>query len=281
MKLDRNYFNSIELEPVKKKYYSLTDVDKILVDIRKNALEMVEEIENLESQLAVKDGELEKLSEKAEEGKLLYDQIIQKAKDQAAVIITDAQKEAEELRSQMNSEKENLEEYKAQKENEIINKIADAYEQMKKEHEDCIAEINSQWQNFLANMEMTESEPADIDDKVRKIAEEIAAISSDLDLDTDTVPAAEEAETEEHIPKQKKASKKKSGGKTAKAKQPSKKAKAIKLELETDEEAQKEEEMQRDMLEELLAAIEDSSDKSSFRDERRLAIAKKMATRKK
>lgn len=45
MALDRNYFNNIVLEPVRKKFYPLQAVDNLLVDIRSQAAGMLREAE--------------------------------------------------------------------------------------------------------------------------------------------------------------------------------------------------------------------------------------------
>ena len=46
MALDRDYFNSIELELVNDKYYKVEQVDALLVDIRAKALEMNKQIQD-------------------------------------------------------------------------------------------------------------------------------------------------------------------------------------------------------------------------------------------
>ena len=51
MALDRNYFNNIVLDPVRKKYYPVKAVDDLLVDIRSQATGMLREAESVSARV--------------------------------------------------------------------------------------------------------------------------------------------------------------------------------------------------------------------------------------
>ena len=195
MRLDRNYFNSIELEPVKKKYYSLSEVDNLLVDIRAKALEMNEETEKLQKELAELKADNAALEKKAAFGKAIYDQIIRKAQEDASDIINKAKDNAKIILQQAVEERKQTERYQINLEEEIVTKIASAYEKMKRQSEESIAEINEQFQSFLVNVSAVKTEaPDDLSDKVKRIAQEMQAINFDLD---DDEPLTEETKTVE------------------------------------------------------------------------------------
>ena len=51
MALDQNYFDAINIDVVKKKYYNANKVNAVLEDIRAQALRLEEENRNLREQL--------------------------------------------------------------------------------------------------------------------------------------------------------------------------------------------------------------------------------------
>ena len=168
MRLDKNYFNNLTLNYVKKDYYNADDVDNALVEIRKNALEMCDQIDTLTSQL----NEALKANENL---KQLLAETQQKEKD-------DAQKAAEDatqLLAEVEQKKKEIEQIQVEREDRLVSIIAEVFEKMKKEHREDVTEINAQWQSFLTNL-TEDYKPRDLDEKVQKIAMEMQEISNNM-----------------------------------------------------------------------------------------------------
>lgn len=67
MLLDKEFFNSISLQPEKKKYFNMSEVNSLLVDIRSRAQQTEEEIDSLSSKLEKSEASAELFRTKAEE----------------------------------------------------------------------------------------------------------------------------------------------------------------------------------------------------------------------
>lgn len=139
MALDRDYFNSIDLKPVKKKYYSLEEVDALLVDIRAKALAANEETEKLKDALA------ESEKKRIEAG------------DAVVEILANIKKPVGPDLS------------------EVLSGVGEAIANLKKVNEKAINEMNIQWQKFLSGI-IDEAEPADLKTKVGSIAKDMEEI---------------------------------------------------------------------------------------------------------
>ena len=73
MALDRTYFNSIKLDPVKRKYYDIYAVDNLLVDIRRQAELMNRRYEELRNEIETAGAGQEELRKK---GQILSEEIL-------------------------------------------------------------------------------------------------------------------------------------------------------------------------------------------------------------
>lgn len=149
MKLDKDYFNSLELKPVKKKYYNLGEVDSVLVDIRAKALEMNEE--NLKLRKLLFESE-KKRSE-------LNDALIKSSNNYREIL-------------------ETIKKVDPQGREEVLERVADTFTKVKKYHEAAIEEINKQMQELLSGI-VDEDAPEDLKQKVGQIALELGEINAE------------------------------------------------------------------------------------------------------
>lgn len=149
MKLDKDYFNSLELKPVKKKYYNLSEVDSVLVDIRAKALEMNEE--NLKLRKLLFESE-KKRSE-------LNDALIKSSNNYKEIL-------------------ETIKKADPQGRDEVLERVADTFTKVKKYHEAAIEEINKQMQELLSGI-VDEEVPEDLKQKVGQIALELGEINAE------------------------------------------------------------------------------------------------------
>ena len=63
MALDQAYFDAIDIEIVKKKYYNANKVEAVFEDIRRRARELTEENERMRRQLALLTGQKDEIGE--------------------------------------------------------------------------------------------------------------------------------------------------------------------------------------------------------------------------
>lgn len=168
MKLDKNYFNNLTLNYVKNDYYNADDVDNALVEIRKNALEMCDQIDTLTAQLNDALKANEDLKQLLAESKSKEETEVKKATEDAAAIL-----------EQVEQKKKEIEQIQVEREDRLVGIIAEVFERMKKEHREDVSEINSQWQSFLTSLEEN-SAPKDLSAKVEKIALEMQEISDNM-----------------------------------------------------------------------------------------------------
>lgn len=166
MLLDGKYFNNIELDIVKDKYYSAKDVDDILLDIRKRAEAQAKDYKDLQSRLKDADKLKERLEEiekqKAEisdtvvAARNAYKTIVEKATRQAEKILADSEAQAnakaERLLSEAAARIRKEDEARAQKEEFYVDKIEQMYSKLRQSHTDAIDELNGEWQDFLISL---------------------------------------------------------------------------------------------------------------------------------
>lgn len=167
MPLDREYFNRISLGAVRKRYYEISEVDSLLVDIRAKAEELIKRNEALESENAQLRSVNEDLRMK---GQVLSQEILS-------------------LRSRLDSSEADRSPapgpsaaaaaapvsdpgLAARQQDYIIRRAEAMYSGMKAMHEGAIEELNRQWQEFLCDFSDTEA-PEDLGHKIGLIAREI------------------------------------------------------------------------------------------------------------
>lgn len=174
MALDAEYFDSIYIEVVKKKYYNAGKVQAVFADVRRQAEELTAENERLRRQLDELNGRKAELGDALLSAQSIYQQIVERAKARAAEIVA----EAEQRRDEIRQETQRQQEYS-------VGRVEEAFGRLKQMHLDSIDAINAEWQNFLCGLypeaEPREQEtvPEDLEEKVGAIAEQMLSLEEE------------------------------------------------------------------------------------------------------
>lgn len=191
MALDGNYFNSIDLDPIKRRYYDITSVDNILVDIRKQAElinrryeEMQAELENvrmarddykakgqaLSQEILVLRNDLSAMRERAEEAEARANEfetvLDRSSRHLASLQEKDAVRESDDR------------EQRERKERDFV-RFKELYSSMKNIFLSGMETLDSQWETFCQVSGESEP-PKDIVDKVGRIADTLKEINEHL-----------------------------------------------------------------------------------------------------
>lgn len=188
MALTREFFEKIDIELVKRKYYNANKVDALLSTIRSEALKLSEENSSLRKQLDALQSQKAEISEAVMSAQLLHSEIVQKAnakadeavveaRTQAEALIEEAKAEAARLiekaqqQAQMLLDKASAEEEKAraihdellgskqQRQEYAVGKVESCFAMLRQRHQDAIDALNLQWQEFLCGLYEDESSP--------------------------------------------------------------------------------------------------------------------------
>ena len=188
MALDKEYFDAIHIEVVKKKYYNANKVEAVFADIRQQAAALMEENARLREQLQEKSNRPDDLGETLFSAQLIYRRIVEKAQQRADDILADARKDSELLRRAALDQQDNA-----------VQRVAACLERVRKLQQNAIDEINADWQTFLCGLypeeqaaaavdvftplwqsrEAEDETPADLREKVDAIAKQLQAIGAE------------------------------------------------------------------------------------------------------
>lgn len=193
MALDAEFFDSIYIEVVKKKYYEAAKVQQVFEEIRRRAEELNAENEDLRRELAEQKDRRVELGDALLSAQTVYQDIIDRARERADAITADAQRRSEALLAESRRRSEQILARSREQEENTAHRVEEAFDRMKKLHMDSIDALNAQWQDFLCSLdpeaqlpdpdggknEMPEPErelPADLEEKVGAIAEELFSL---------------------------------------------------------------------------------------------------------
>lgn len=174
MALDAEYFDSIYIDVVKKKYYNANKVRAVFEDIRLQAEELNAENELLRRQLSELDGRKAELGDALLSAQAIYQQIVERAKARAAEIVEDAERR----RDQILEESQRQQDY-------AVSRVEEAFGRIKQLHLASIEAINAEWQGFLCGLYPEQEEPdpepedalpEDLEEKVGAIAEQMHSL---------------------------------------------------------------------------------------------------------
>lgn len=181
MALDNEYFDSINIEIAKKKYYNAGKVNAVLADIRARAQMLNEENAQLREKLESVTKGRNDISETLLTAHSFSKSITDGAEQQAAQIIADAEKraaeiiaEAEKRAAETCSNSRGTEEY-------AVNCVRESYDALRESLLAQLDAVNSGWENFLANInaETAAEVPEDLSAKVGAIAGELFSFDDD------------------------------------------------------------------------------------------------------
>lgn len=179
MALNREYFEAIHIDVVKKKYYNANKVEAVFSDIKEQALAMYEENRSMKEQLSSINDSKHEIVDAVLSAKAVCNELLEKAKAEAAEIVA----EAERKRDSIMEESMRQQEY-------AVNQVHACYARIKEQHMAGIEALNAEWQNFLcglypqeevAEKTVDDGVPADLSEKVGAIAKELFAIGNDED----------------------------------------------------------------------------------------------------
>ena len=177
MALNKEYFDAIHIDVVKKKYYNANKVEAVFSDIRQQAEAMYEENLAMKAQLEVLQGSKLEIGEAVLSAQTIYKDIVEKAKAEAAQII----EEAEAQRESIMAESTQMQEY-------AVHQVQACYTRLKEQHMASIEALNAEWQSFLCGLYPQEDAPEevkspdvpeDLSEKVGAIAKELFAIGNE------------------------------------------------------------------------------------------------------
>lgn len=195
MALDQAYFDSINIDVVKKKYYNANKVEAVLDDIRRQAELLNRENELLGRQLRALHGQKDEISDTLLSAKAIAQQIIADAQEQAEKILTEARRlsrdmsaqaerdsrqarqEAEALRQELPQRLDGLERQLRVRLLSLTDEVCGELKSFSVDPEETPAEVEAP-EDETPDEDDGEDAPADLSEKVGAIAREIAEIDA-------------------------------------------------------------------------------------------------------
>ncbi len=148
MALDKEYFDSIDINIVRQKYYNANKVNSVLEDIRRQAEALTEENRRLKEQLSELGQGKSQIGDTLLTAQAAARDIVAKARIQAAKIVTEAQQQREDILSGVVDQQE----YAADCVRKAFDKIV--HQQL-----ESIELLNGMWQEFLCGLITEGPEP--------------------------------------------------------------------------------------------------------------------------
>lgn len=197
MSLNQDYFDSIQIELIKKKYYDANKVDAILAELRHEAVSLQQENARLQEEYARLSAQKAEISEAVMSAQLLGSEIVQKANRQAEErkeeaeslaqrLLADAQAQAQELiasaqqqaqallcqaeqdlanvQERIHSETERAEQLQQQAQQQrnqrqeyAVKNVETCISALRSQYQAGLEMLNQQWQDFLCGLFEEES----------------------------------------------------------------------------------------------------------------------------
>ncbi len=177
MALDKEYFENIKIEVVKKKYYNAKKVEAVFDDIRRQAKELNAENERMRQALSALADRRVELGDAVLSAQGVYRGLVEKANERAEEIVAEARRRAEEITAETQRQQD-----------EAVQRVETLFSTMKAQHEEAIETINAEWQDYLCGLyaergeepsaEEPEEAPGDLQAKVGAIAQELFEINA-------------------------------------------------------------------------------------------------------
>ena len=160
MALDAEYFDSIYIDVVKKKYYNAGKVQAVFEDIRRQAEALNAENESLRRQLASVNDRRVELGDALLSAQAVYQDVVERAKARAAEITDAAQRQAAATLEDAQRKSEAMLSESRRREDGAVRRVETAFNRMKELHMASIDALNAQWQDFLCGLDPEQEEPA-------------------------------------------------------------------------------------------------------------------------
>lgn len=182
MALDQAYFDAINIDVVKKKYYNAGKVDAVLEDIRRQALLLNRENELLGRQLRALHGQKDEIGDTLMSAKTIAQQIIADAQDQAEAILTEARRLSRGMCAEAEKASREAEADAEAVRRELPQQLGDLEQRLRVQMLGLMDEVCGELKAFAAPLGDGVPEaavPDDLSDRVDAIAREIAEIDED------------------------------------------------------------------------------------------------------
>lgn len=150
MALDQEFFDSIQIDVVKKKYYNANKVNALLADICAQAQALEQENQALRAQVGTLSQRKDEIGDTLLTAQAAARDIVAKAKAQAGRILADAQRQREELLSGAADQQE----YAAAC-------VERTFDRLKRQQMENIEVLNGLWQEFLCGLATEPEEPTE------------------------------------------------------------------------------------------------------------------------
>lgn len=141
MALNKEFFDSIQIDVVKQKYYNANKVNAVFARIRSEAEALTEENERLRAQAGSVDSHKAELGEAVFSAQAICKNLIDQAQARADEIVAEAERRAEEIEKTGSGQIEHA-----------VQRAERCFTRMKETHERAIDEINGLWQAFLSGL---------------------------------------------------------------------------------------------------------------------------------
>lgn len=150
MALDQEFFDSIQIDVVKKKYYNANKVNALLADICAQAQALEQENQALRTQVGTLSQRKDEIGDTLLTAQAAARDIVAKAKVQAGRILADAQRQREELLSGAADQQEYA-----------VACVERTFDKLKRQQMENIEVLNGLWQEFLCGLATEPEEPTE------------------------------------------------------------------------------------------------------------------------
>ena len=147
MALDKEYFDAIDLEVVKKKYYNAKKVEAVFRDIQRQAAALEADNERMRAAISALADRRVELGDAVISGQGVYRGIVEKANARAQEIVGEAERRAAEI-----------EKRSQQRQEEAVRRTERLFNAMKRQYQSAIDAINGEWQRYLCSLDSEEAE---------------------------------------------------------------------------------------------------------------------------
>jgi len=209
MALDKEYFDDISIEIVKKKYYNANKVDRLLADIRRQALALTEDNRQLRQRLDALSGQKDEIGDTLLSAKTIARQMVEdasrkareteteaearaetrlrEAEAQAEQCLREANDRAQQLLADAEARRSALEESARRDRQQAQQAVERLCGAMKTLLLGGAEQVDSEWQDFLGTWEdeAALSLPTEPDEAPADLGEKVGAIARLLELDSD------------------------------------------------------------------------------------------------
>lgn len=139
MALDKQFFESIDIDIVKKKYYNANKVQALLADIQTQAEALIAENTALRAKVDELQGKRDEISDTLSAARILSDKMVEKAQADADDIVRSAEASKEQLLSRVQLN--------------MVTNMQSCIDALRQQQMDSIELINSAWQSFLCQLD--------------------------------------------------------------------------------------------------------------------------------